>query len=43
MLFGIFDLIKNDFFKPNTTIIAIHTGGLQGVEGFNKRFGDLLV
>jgi 1-aminocyclopropane-1-carboxylate deaminase/D-cysteine desulfhydrase-like pyridoxal-dependent ACC family enzyme len=43
MLFGIFDLIKNDFFKANTTIIAIHTGGLQGVEGFNKRFGDLLV
>ena len=42
MLFGIFDLIQNDFFKPNTTIIAIHTGGLQGIEGFNERFGGIL-
>jgi 1-aminocyclopropane-1-carboxylate deaminase len=42
MMFGIFDLIQNDFFKPNTTIIAIHTGGLQGIEGFNERFGGIL-
>lgn len=42
MLFGIFDLIQNDFFKTNTTIIAIHTGGLQGIEGFNERFGNIL-
>lgn len=43
MFFGIFDLIKKDFFKPNTTIIAIHTGGLQGIDGFNKRFRNLLI
>jgi 1-aminocyclopropane-1-carboxylate deaminase len=36
MFFGIFDLIKKNFFKPNTIIVAIHTGGLQGIEGFNK-------
>ena len=30
MLFGILDLIKNDRFKKGHTIIAIHTGGLQG-------------
>ena len=38
MLFGIFDLIKKDYFKKGTTIIAIHTGGLQGIKGFNQRF-----
>lgn len=43
MLFGIFDLIKKDYFKPDTTIIAIHTGGLQGIQGFNQRFGNLLI
>ncbi len=30
MLFGLFDLIKQDFFNPGEKIIAIHTGGLQG-------------
>lgn len=30
MLFGLLDLIKNDRFKKGHTIIAIHTGGLQG-------------
>lgn len=30
MVYGILDLIKKGFFKPNTKILAIHTGGLQG-------------
>ncbi|GHB78056.1 1-aminocyclopropane-1-carboxylate deaminase/D-cysteine desulfhydrase [Persicitalea jodogahamensis] len=30
MLFGLYDLIKKGFFKKGTTIVAIHTGGLQG-------------
>ncbi len=30
MLFGLYDLMKKGFFKRATTIIAIHTGGLQG-------------
>ena len=30
MLFGIFDLIKKDYFRKEQKIIAIHTGGLQG-------------
>lgn len=29
MLFGIYDLIKNDYFKPDSTLIALHTGGLD--------------
>lgn len=36
MMFGIYELIKNGFFKKNETIIAIHTGGLQGNQGFLK-------
>ncbi|MEM8848389.1 MAG: pyridoxal-phosphate dependent enzyme [Bacteroidota bacterium] len=35
MLFGIFDLIKKDTFKKGTQILAIHTGGLQGIKGMN--------
>lgn len=36
MIFTIFALANNDFFKPNTKILAIHTGGLQGIEGINQ-------
>ncbi len=35
MIFGIIDLIKSRFFKDGTKILAIHTGGLQGIEGMN--------
>lgn len=35
MLFGIVDLIKNDYFEKGTSILAIHTGGLQGIDGMN--------
>jgi len=31
MLYGLFDLIRQDYFEPEQKIIAIHTGGLQGV------------
>ena len=39
MLYGIFDLLRHDYFKPGSTVIAIHTGGLQGLVGFTERFG----
>jgi 1-aminocyclopropane-1-carboxylate deaminase len=42
MLFGIYDLVKKGFFPKWTTIVAVHTGGLQGIEGFNQRFGTIL-
>ncbi|MEJ1224099.1 1-aminocyclopropane-1-carboxylate deaminase/D-cysteine desulfhydrase [Sediminicola sp. 1XM1-17] len=35
MLYGIIDLVRKDHFKPNTNILAIHTGGLQGIAGMN--------
>ncbi len=37
MLYGIIDLIKKGFFKENSRILAIHTGGLQGIYGMNQK------
>jgi 1-aminocyclopropane-1-carboxylate deaminase len=37
MLFGLLNMIKNDYFATNTKILAIHTGGLQGILGMNTR------
>lgn len=35
MMFGIDDLIKKDYFAKGSKILAIHTGGLQGIQGMN--------
>lgn len=35
MMYGIRECIKNAFFDENSRILAIHTGGLQGIEGMN--------
>lgn len=35
MFYGLFDMIRSGRFKPGTTIVALHTGGLQGNKGFN--------
>lgn len=37
MMYGIFDLIKNNYFQKGTKILAIHTGGLQGIDGMNTK------
>lgn len=36
LIFGILDLVKHDYFSPGTKILAIHTGGLQGIAGMNS-------
>jgi len=36
MMYGIFNLIENNYFSKNAKILAIHTGGLQGINGMNK-------
>jgi 1-aminocyclopropane-1-carboxylate deaminase len=36
MVFGILDLIKKDKFPKNSTVLVIHTGGIQGIAGINK-------
>ncbi|MEN3325100.1 pyridoxal-phosphate dependent enzyme [Mariniflexile soesokkakense] len=35
MMFGILDLIEKGYFPNGTKILAIHTGGLQGIAGMN--------
>jgi len=37
MMYGLFDRIKNGDFTKNTRILAVHTGGLQGITGMNKK------
>ena len=36
MMFGIYDLLKKGYFNKNTSILAIHTGGLQAIDGMNQ-------
>jgi 1-aminocyclopropane-1-carboxylate deaminase len=36
MMFGILDLINKGYFPNGAKILAIHTGGLQGIEGMNN-------
>ncbi len=35
MMYGILDLMKKGFFNENSRILAIHSGGLQGIAGMN--------
>lgn len=37
MAFGVYELIKADYFPANSSILLIHTGGLQSVEGIEQR------
>jgi len=36
MVYGVLDLIQQNYFPPGSKILMIHTGGLQGVEGMNQ-------
>ena len=37
MLYGITAMMQTNYFKENSKILAIHTGGLQGIKGMNER------
>jgi 1-aminocyclopropane-1-carboxylate deaminase len=37
MMFGISELLKTGYFKSGETIIAIHSGGLQGNHGMQGK------
>ena len=39
MLYGVFDLLSNAYFPQGSTLIVLHTGGMQGWEGFTARYG----
>ena len=36
MVYGLLEMIEEDCFMPGTKILAIHTGGLQGIKGMNE-------
>jgi 1-aminocyclopropane-1-carboxylate deaminase len=37
MLYGIYDLVANRYFRKGEKIVAIHTGGLQGLAGLKHK------
>jgi 1-aminocyclopropane-1-carboxylate deaminase len=37
MMYGIIDLIRTKVIDEGSKILAIHTGGIQGIEGFNRK------
>ena len=39
MMFGIIDLVAQDYFPRGSQILAIHSGGLQGNKGMSNRLG----
>lgn len=41
MLFGIYDLLRQGYFPKGSTIIAVHTGGLQGLSGYLDWFPEV--
>ena len=36
-MFGIVAMVKEGYFKKGTRILAVHTGGLQGIKGMNQK------
>ncbi|MGD1845187.1 MAG: 1-aminocyclopropane-1-carboxylate deaminase/D-cysteine desulfhydrase [Salibacteraceae bacterium] len=37
LFYGLFDQVRQGAFRRGTSILAVHTGGLQGIAGFQKR------
>jgi len=35
--FGVWDMVKKNKFEKNLRIVLLHTGGLQGIEGFDRK------
>jgi 1-aminocyclopropane-1-carboxylate deaminase len=42
MFFSVWEMIKNAQIATGSRILLIHTGGLQGIAGFNERYGTKL-
>ena len=36
LVFGILDLLKKGFFPENSSIVILHSGGLQGIKPYNE-------
>jgi 1-aminocyclopropane-1-carboxylate deaminase len=41
LLFGIYNLILNNYFNNGTNILVIHTGGLQGLMGMKNKLSKI--
>ena len=39
LLWGVLVLVEQGYFRPDSTVVAIHTGGQQGWAGWHERFG----
>ncbi|NRT13724.1 1-aminocyclopropane-1-carboxylate deaminase [Flavobacterium sp. 28A] len=37
LFFGVMNMIENNYFPPQSKIMLIHTGGLQGIQGMNNK------
>ncbi len=42
LFYGVFDLIRQGYFRNSDKVVLVHSGGLQGIKGFNQRFGGVL-
>jgi 1-aminocyclopropane-1-carboxylate deaminase/D-cysteine desulfhydrase-like pyridoxal-dependent ACC family enzyme len=40
LLWAVLDLLTKEYFPAGSTVVAVHTGGLQGWAGFRQRFGS---
>ena len=38
-MMGILDLVAKDYFPKGSSILSMHTGGLQGNRGMSERLG----
>jgi len=41
MFYGIFCMLEADYFAPGTRIVAVHTGGMQGLRGMRSKMARL--
>jgi 1-aminocyclopropane-1-carboxylate deaminase/D-cysteine desulfhydrase-like pyridoxal-dependent ACC family enzyme len=39
LLYGVLSLVEQGYFQRGSTVVAVHSGGLQGWGGFEERFG----
>lgn len=42
MFYGVYQMIRSGYFERGSCVLSIHSGGLQGLEGFKQRHGELL-
>ncbi|MEO6850830.1 MAG: pyridoxal-phosphate dependent enzyme, partial [Mucilaginibacter sp.] len=41
MLYALYDLARKNYFKPGSSILALHTGGIWGLLGLKDKFQNL--